>query len=56
MIDFAARVPAWPRTVDAGRRTLKGHSGRATGPFQRVVSCAAGRAQAGAWVVESVIF
>jgi hypothetical protein len=24
---------AWPCTVDAGRRTAKGHSGRATGPF-----------------------
>jgi hypothetical protein len=34
---------------------MGGHSGRATGPFQRVVACAAGRAQAGTGVVKSVI-
>jgi hypothetical protein len=34
---------------------MEGHSGRATGPFQRVAACAAGRAEAGAGVVESII-
>jgi len=56
MIDFAARVPAWPRTVDAGRCPREGHSGRATGPFSGCRSGAAGRVQAGAGVVESVIY
>jgi hypothetical protein len=55
MIDSAARVLAWPRTVDAGRRTRDRDSGEATGRFSGWRSGAAGRAQAGAGVVESVI-
>src|SRR5687768_10645658 len=56
MIDSAARVPEWPRTVDAGRCPRDWHSGGATGRFSGYRSGAAGRAQAGAWVVESVIY
>ena len=55
MVDSMARVPAWPRTVDAGRCTREGHSGGATGPFSGCRSGAAERAQAGARVVESTI-
>src|ERR671916_3153629 len=55
MIDSAARVLAWARTVDAGRRTCDRHSGGATGRSSGWRSCAAGRARAGAGVVESVI-
>src|SRR5215213_6851636 len=55
MVDPAARVPAWARTVDAGRRTRDRHSGGATGRSSGWRSCAAGRIQAGAWVVESAI-
>src|SRR5215213_5423449 len=52
MIDSAARVPAWPRTVDAGRCPRDRHSGGATGRFSGCRSGAAGRAQAGAGVVD----
>src|SRR3954454_22116780 len=55
MVDSAAAVPGCAWTVDAGRCTPKGHSGRATGLFWRVPSCAAGRVQPGAGVVESTI-
>jgi hypothetical protein len=55
MVDSMARVPAWPRTVDAGRYTREGDSGGATNPFSGCRSRAAGRAQAGAGVVDSAI-
>ena len=55
MTDPAAAVPGWLRTVDAGRRTQKGNSVSDTGPFGGWRSGAAGRRQAGAGVVESVI-
>src|ERR671933_95510 len=42
MVDFAAGAAAWAWTVDAGRRTVKGDSGRATGPFAGCRSGAAG--------------
>src|SRR5919198_814258 len=44
MVDSMARVPAWPRTVDAGRSPREGHSGGATGPFSGCRSRPAGRA------------
>jgi hypothetical protein len=56
MIDSAAAVPACARAVDAGRRGPKGHSARGTGPFGPWRSGAAERVQAGAGVVESVIY
>jgi hypothetical protein len=49
-------VPACARAVDAGRRGPKGHSARGTGPFGPWRSGAAERVQAGAGVVESVIY
>jgi hypothetical protein len=55
MGDSAAAVPGCACTVDAGRCTPQGDSGRATDPFRRVLPCAAGRVQAGAGVVESTI-
>jgi len=55
MVGSVARVPAWPRTVDAGRWPRDRHSGRATGRSSGCRSGAAGRAQAGAWVVEATI-
>jgi hypothetical protein len=65
MVDSAVGVVGWIRTVDDGRRTLKRHSGSATGRFS---GCprrsrwraqrdrgAAGRFQPTAMIVESTI-
>jgi hypothetical protein len=56
MVDSAAAVPGCACPVDAGRCTPEGDSGRATDPFRRVPSCAAGRVQTGTGVVESTIY
>src|SRR3954471_14206524 len=55
MVASAAAVPgcAWP--VDAGRWTPEGDRGSATSPSRRLPSCAAGRVQTGAGVVEATI-
>ena len=56
MIDSAAAVPGCARAVDAGRRTAKWHTAGGTGHFGGWRSGAAERVQAGAGVVESVIY
>jgi hypothetical protein len=56
MVDFAAAGFGWIRTVDAGRRTAKRHSGSATGRFGGWRSGAAGRFQPDPGVVKSTIY
>jgi hypothetical protein len=56
MVDSAAAAAGWPWPVDAGRRTVKGHSGIATGPFGGWRSGAAGRGQPAVGAVESAIY
>jgi len=55
MAGSAARAVAWPWIVDAGRRTAKGNSGRATGPFAGWRSGAARHAQAAVGVADPTI-
>jgi hypothetical protein len=55
MAEPMAAVLAWLRPADAGRRTAKGNSVSDTGPFVGCRSGAAGRRQASAGVVDSVI-
>src|SRR5919202_891382 len=43
MVDSATGAAAWSWTVDAGRRTTRGHSGRATGPLGGAAAQAAAR-------------
>src|SRR3954469_10226794 len=51
MIGFAAAVPGCPRFADARRRTRERDSAEWHGPFGRVETGAARRAQAGAAAV-----
>src|SRR3954452_11069134 len=55
MVVAAAAAAGWIRPVDAGRRTVKRHSGRATGRFSGWRSGAAGRFQAVVGVVVTAI-
>jgi hypothetical protein len=56
MIDPAAAGPGCARAADAGRRTANRHSAGGTGRFCGWRSGAAERVQAGAGIVESVIY